>query len=172
MQEEGTPLTNRKTFSKSYWQGDCSLDECYHSSRIAPLGTPQSRPTMVVSFLIYWNGCSFVDIHDANWKADVTVFTHASGSWCCGASWKSTWCTENIATKELLPIVIAVVVCGVRNGSTSASWSCAALMGYCREDPRVAAVLLITCCTAGVVCCVPHLCTRHSLLFIIPASLF
>ncbi len=73
------------------------------------------------TFLQYWNGRSFMDIHDTDWKTDVSIFTDASGSWGCGASWDNRWiqCAwntawrdENIAVKELLPIVLAVAIWG------------------------------------------------------------
>jgi len=72
-------------------------------------------------FLDYWNGRSLMEIHTTEFRADATVFTDASGSWGCGAiwqnrwlqcSWNKVWSTESIATKELLPIVLAVAVWG------------------------------------------------------------
>lgn len=73
------------------------------------------------TFLNYWNGRSMMEIHSTPQSPDVTIFTDASGSWGCGASWgnewlqcqwSEAWLPENIAAKELLPIVLAVSVWG------------------------------------------------------------
>ena len=57
------------------------------------------------------------------WTPDKTFYSDASGSWGCGAHWESEWfqlpwdqVTEmrqmNIATQELLPVVMAAAVWG------------------------------------------------------------
>jgi len=74
-----------------------------------------------VLFLPYWNGCSMMAVHKPDLGADTVIFTDASGVWGCGAIWKNKWLqcqwnqsweTECIATKELLPIVLAIAVWG------------------------------------------------------------
>ena len=73
-------------------------------------------------FLMDWNGVSLLV---ALGEQEPTVFlsSDASGKWGCGAWWNSCWfqlawsntaCTEevNIATKELIPIVIAAAMWG------------------------------------------------------------
>ena len=74
-------------------------------------------------FMDYWNGRSMMATHDRGRAADLTIYTDASGSWGCGASWGNewiqcqwnhTWEGESIAVKELLPIVLAVAVWGNR----------------------------------------------------------
>ena len=71
-------------------------------------------------FLDYWNGRSMMEVHSA-FRPDVTLWTDASGAWGCGAAWEHRWIqcpwngiwqSESIATKELLPIVLAVAVWG------------------------------------------------------------
>ena len=72
-------------------------------------------------FLDYWNGRSLMEVHTSVFKEDITIFTDASGNWGCGAAWKNEWIQypwdhiwvdQNIATKELLPILFAVAVWG------------------------------------------------------------
>ncbi len=50
---------------------------------------------------------------------DITMFSDASGGWGCGAiwdghwlqwEWEGTWMEQQIAIKELVPIVIACAV--------------------------------------------------------------
>ena len=65
-----------------------------------------------------WNGISmFWDI--SKHTADITVMSDASGSWGCGVFWKSKWFHFPwpsslqglpIATKELIPIVVAAAL--------------------------------------------------------------
>ena len=67
-----------------------------------------------------WNGISmFWDV--SKQTADITVMSNASGSWGCGAFWKSKWLHFPwpsslqglpIATKELIPIVVAAALFG------------------------------------------------------------
>ena len=67
-----------------------------------------------------WNGISmFWDV--SNQSAEIQVTSDASGSWGCGAFWESKWfhfswptSLQNvpIATKELIPIVVAAAVFG------------------------------------------------------------
>lgn len=66
------------------------------------------------TFLEYWNGCSMIQVHCRRQPPDI-------GAWGCGASWGnqwlqcqwvSSWKSDSIAAKELLPIVLAVVVWG------------------------------------------------------------
>ena len=67
-----------------------------------------------------WNGISmFWDV--SKYTADITISSDASGSWGCGAFWKSKWFHFPwpsslqglwIATKELIPIVVAAAPFG------------------------------------------------------------
>ena len=70
-------------------------------------------------FLERWNGTSS---HEAR-PPSSEIFSDASGSWGCGALWESYWFQApwaadwldiNIATKELVPVVIAVGIWGPR----------------------------------------------------------
>ena len=74
-----------------------------------------------VQFLQNWNGRSMMEVHNPNWHPDVEFSSDASGSWGCGAvwedrwlqlAWHGTWSDVYIATKELLPIVLACAVWG------------------------------------------------------------
>ena len=73
-------------------------------------------------FLVEWNGVSMLSAL-GDQEPDVTLTSDASGTWGCGAYWGSKWfqlawsstsCPEetNIATKELVPIVIAAAMWG------------------------------------------------------------
>ena len=71
-------------------------------------------------FLDKWNGTSLLYTH-TDTPADIDLFTDASGSWGCGAvwsphwfqaPWSSAWLEVNIATKELVPIVLAAAIWG------------------------------------------------------------
>ena len=59
-----------------------------------------------------------MEVHDPLWHPQVEFLSDASGSWGCGAVWEMEWlqCPWNgdkgIATKELLPIVLAAAVWG------------------------------------------------------------
>ncbi len=77
-------------------------------------------------YIQQWNGVSFLAAH-VHRPPDYHTFTDASGSWGCGAvtdqlwfhcPWSPSWEGVNIATKELVPIVLAVAV-GVRGDLTS-----------------------------------------------------
>ena len=70
-------------------------------------------------FLVEWNGVSMLSSIGEQ-KPEVTLTSDASGSWGCGAYWGTKWFQlawssasgsssqdTNIATKELVPIVIA-----------------------------------------------------------------
>ena len=72
-----------------------------------------------LSFVQGWNGVSFLP----NLQVGASVVADASGSWGCGAyscrtlewfqlPWPSSWDGICIATKELLPLVIAAAVWG------------------------------------------------------------
>ena len=74
------------------------------------------------TFLDRWNGVSLLAAHVHQPPAAV-VFTDASGKWGCGATdgqewlqcpWHESWNDVNIATKELVPIIIAVGTWGPR----------------------------------------------------------
>ena len=71
-------------------------------------------------FLNSWNGISMLQSH-LDRKPDIHVFTDASGGWGCGATWNrdwfkapwsKAWLNVNIATKELVPIILAVAIWG------------------------------------------------------------
>ena len=72
------------------------------------------------TFLKSWNGISVLQAH-IDREPEVHVFTDASGRWRCGATWNGhwfkapwsqAWVDTNIATKELVPIILAVVIWG------------------------------------------------------------
>lgn len=72
------------------------------------------------TFIEQWNGVSLLASHIFKPPA-VTVFTDASGNWGCGATdgknwlqceWEESWKNVNIATKELVPIILAVGIWG------------------------------------------------------------
>ena len=74
-----------------------------------------------IAFLERWNGRSMMEVHDPLWHPQVVFSSDASRSWGCGAVWEMEWlqCPRNgawadkgIATKELLPIVLAAAVWG------------------------------------------------------------
>jgi hypothetical protein len=65
-------------------------------------------------FLEQWNGMSLLASH-IHRPPDVTLFTDASGTWGCGGTdgvhwfqcaWEDSWQEVNIATKELVPIIL------------------------------------------------------------------
>ena len=71
-------------------------------------------------FLSKWNGVSMLKSHTER-PPDVHVFTDASGSWGCGASWEdrwfkapwsTAWLSVNITIKEMVPIILALAVWG------------------------------------------------------------
>ena len=71
-------------------------------------------------FMARWNGSSVLSAHLPT-RPDFHLFTDASGSWGCGAlcnhdwfhcPWPVEWTQTNIATKELVPIVLAVGLWG------------------------------------------------------------
>ena len=73
-------------------------------------------------FIEKWNGVSLLAAHIYK-PPDITVFTDASGRWGCGGTdgiswfqcaWESEWEDVNIATKELVPIVLAAGIWGAR----------------------------------------------------------
>ncbi len=73
-------------------------------------------------YIQQWNGVSLLAAH-VHRPPDYHTFTDASGSWGCGAvtdqlwfqcPWSPSWEGVNIATKEMVPIVLAVAVWGER----------------------------------------------------------
>lgn len=71
------------------------------------------------AFLRVWNHRSMMHIIDRRSLPDIVITSDASGSWGCGAvwdhhwfqwQWDSAWLPHQIAVKELVPIVLAVVV--------------------------------------------------------------
>jgi hypothetical protein len=95
------------------------------------------------SFLEGWNGATLLSV--AGERAPNKSFTSdASGSWGCGAHWETEWFQlawdnipemrdMNIATQELLPIVIAAAIWGRR-------WS--GLCIQCQSDNQAAVAVL------------------------------
>ena len=74
------------------------------------------------TFIVEWNGVSLLRSHIHQPPA-VSIFTDASGGWGCGATdgelwfqcaWEEHWQEVNIATKELVPIILAVGTWGRR----------------------------------------------------------
>ena len=72
-------------------------------------------------FLKKWNGRSMMDVHHPSQPPSVEFASDASGSWGCGAvwgnqwfqlAWHGRWRNEPIATKELLPVVVACTMWG------------------------------------------------------------
>ena len=64
-----------------------------------------------------------MDLHQLSWSPSVEFYSDASGSWGCGAvckedwlqlPWAGCWTNESIATKELLPIIMACALWGLR----------------------------------------------------------
>ena len=71
-------------------------------------------------FIECWNGVSFLEAA-TRIPPHFTITTDASGSWDCGAIWEHSWLQLQwvgplkdalIATKELIPIVLAVAIWG------------------------------------------------------------
>lgn len=65
-----------------------------------------------------WNGTTLLSVA-GEWAPDKTFTSDASESWGCGAHWETEWWDNvpemramNIATQELLPIVVAAAVWG------------------------------------------------------------
>ena len=67
-----------------------------------------------------WNGVLLLKSHIQH-PPDIHIFTDASGSWGCGATWdkgwfqspwSSEWANINVAAKELVPIVLATALWG------------------------------------------------------------
>ena len=80
-------------------------------------------------FLAQWNGVSLMSVLGDK-PPEVTLTSDASGKWGCGAYWGSEWfqlewrstacpVDQNIATKELVPIVIAGSSLGQTMGGQS-----------------------------------------------------
>ena len=72
-------------------------------------------------FIDTWNGKGMMQSVAASWSPRFSFSTDASGSWGCGAcwgdrwiqcAWNGVWSGVNIATKELLPILLAVAMWG------------------------------------------------------------
>ena len=97
------------------------------------------------SFLEGWNGTNLLSVAGKR-APDKTFTSDASGSWGCRAHWETEWFqlawdntpemrATNIATQELLPVVVAAAVWGRR-------WS-----GLCQSDNQaVVAVLTSRSC--------------------------
>ena len=93
-------------------------------------------------FLEEWNGVSCLQMHTSA-PPDITLFTDASGSWGCAAvqlpywfqlQWPPSYSHNPIATKELLPIIMAVAIWGK-------SWAqkhpiCRCCLLYTSPSPR------------------------------------
>ena len=64
-----------------------------------------------------WNGVSFLELATLV-PPHFTITSNASGSWGCGAIWDHSWNGRAflqeaiIATKELVPVVLAVAIWG------------------------------------------------------------
>ena len=73
------------------------------------------------TFLLSWNGISFIQVVSAGEGADLVIQTDHSGSWGCAAffegrwfqwKWPSEWSLIAIMAKELVPIVLSCAVWG------------------------------------------------------------
>lgn len=71
-------------------------------------------------FLDKWNGMSLLKSHVTR-VPEAHIFTDASGGWGCGAywdsrwfkaPWSSSWQSVNIATKEMVPVILSLAVWG------------------------------------------------------------
>ena len=83
-------------------------------------------------FLDTWNGVSCLQSHIKS-PPNITLYTDASGNWGCGAieppfwfqyQWPESWFDHSIATKELLPIVMAIAIWGRRWSKKHVSCRC------------------------------------------------
>ena len=89
-------------------------------------------------FLQHWNGISCMPGR----APDKHIFTNASGNWGCGAvwaklwlqiQWPTSWLQENIAVKELVPIVAAAALWGP-------TWQGSSIMCHCDNTAVVSAI--------------------------------
>ena len=99
-------------------------------------------------FLVEWNGVSMSSSLGEQ-KPEVTLTSDASGSWGCGAYWGTKWyqlawsstscpVDSNIATKELVPIVIAAAMWG----------QCWSGQVVCCQSDNSAVVAVLNHCTS------------------------
>ena len=99
-------------------------------------------------FLSTWNGVSMLSSLCSP-TPDTTMVSDASGSWGCAGIWEGHWFQltwsklqdydrENIATKELLPIVIAAAIWGPY-------WQGRVVSGKCDNQAVVAVLATRTC---------------------------
>ena len=84
------------------------------------------------SFIEHWNGLSMMHNLRRN-NPDITITSHASGSWGCGAYYLAAWFQyhwpadlhhQHITIKELLPIVIAIAIWGAAWANKSVLCRC------------------------------------------------
>ena len=94
--------------------------------------------TWWATFMESWNGISYLP----GKLSLIHMFSDASGSWGAGAvwgchwlqlKWPSQWLSENIATKELVPIVAAIATWGQR-------WSGSPVCCHCDDMAIVTAI--------------------------------
>ena len=94
--------------------------------------------TWWATFMESWNGISYLP----GKPSLIHMFSDASGSWGAGAvwgchwlqlKWPSQWLSENIATKELVPIVAAIATWGQR-------WSGSPVCCHCDDMAIVTAI--------------------------------
>lgn len=119
------------------------------------------------AFVDQWNGVSLLAAHVYQTPA-VSVFTDASGSWGCGATdgnswfqcaWHHSWRDINIATKELVPIILAVGTWGGRWANTHVLFRSdnmavvEVIQSRTSKDPKIMHLLR----------CLHFLCARHGI---------
>ena len=89
-------------------------------------------------FMEQWNGISYLPPPTPS----IHIYSDASGSWGCGAIWSQAWLqiqwppewhSENIATKELVPIVAAAATWG-------SQWQFQAIRCHCDNIAVVSAI--------------------------------
>ena len=95
------------------------------------------------TYLADWNGTALLSV--SGWRApDMSFGSDASGSWGCGAHWDTHWFQlawssvpkmrgKNIATQELLPILVAAAVWG-------SQWRGRCVQCWCHNEAVVAVI--------------------------------
>ena len=108
-----------RTFLRRIYNTIATLDKQHHHTRINE--QLHSDIGWWHTFLSTWNGVSMLSTFGQT--PDTAMASDASGSWDCGSTWEGQWFQlawskfqgydkESIATKELLPIVIAAAIWG------------------------------------------------------------
>ena len=109
-----------KTFLRRLYEAIASLAKPHHHIRLN--AALRSDVGWWQAFIREWNGISLLSAICPS-TPTTSITSDTSGSWGCGAFWDCFWfqlawdnfpdyVNENIATKELLPIVIAAAIWG------------------------------------------------------------